>query len=124
MKKETANSFLEYSNNILFVRIKENAEMTIETMQEQYDVQKEIVKNEKYAVLIDGKNNVSVPSETRIFMANHRPPNRKATAIVIKKNLATLLIANFYLRMNKPKVQTKLFKFESEAIDWLRDKLD
>ena len=124
MKKETSNSFLEYSNQILFVRIKEGAEMTIESMREQYNAQLELVKNNKYAVLVDGTSNVDVPSETRVFMANHSPSNRKATAIVTNKNLATRLIANFYLKVNKPKVLTKLFKTESDAIRWLKNELD
>ena len=38
MKKETSNSLLEYSNNVIFVRLKEGAEITIESMEEQYNV--------------------------------------------------------------------------------------
>ena len=119
-KKETSNSILEYSDNIIFVRIKDGVDLTIESMQEQYEAQMEMVKNDKYAVLIDGTKNVTVPHETRKMMADHQPPNRKATAIVTNRNLATLLMANFYLKVNKPKVQTKLFKYEDAAVMWLK----
>ncbi|MBK9285685.1 MAG: STAS/SEC14 domain-containing protein [Sphingobacteriaceae bacterium] len=123
MKRETSNSILEYADHILYVRIKEGAELTIESMKEQYEAQYELVKNDKYSVLIDGKNNVIVPIEARAFMAEHNPPNRKATAIVSNKNLATLILANFYIKVNKPKVSTKLFQDELKAKHWLKQKL-
>ncbi len=107
----------------MFVRIKEDADMTIKSMKEQYVAQAEIAGTDNYAVLIDGRNNVTVPSETRQFMAAHSPINRKATAIVSNNNFATLLIANVYLKKDKPNAPTKLFKHEAEAIEWLKEQL-
>lgn len=123
MKIETSNSFLQYLDNIMFVRIKEGVELTIESMHEQYEAQNKLIGNDQYVVLVDGTQNAIIPPETRSLMAQHRPPNRRATAIVTNKNLATLIIANNYLKMNKPKIKTKLFKQEDKAIFWLKRQL-
>lgn len=123
MQKETKNSFLRYSNNILFIKIKERAEITIESVQEEYDSQKTLVGNDEYVVLIDGAKNFMMPLDARKYMANHQIPNWKATAIVSNNNLSTHLIANFYLKTNKPIVPTKLFKYEEGALVWLKSKL-
>jgi hypothetical protein len=120
---ETSNSFLEYADHIIYVRLKEGKEITIESMKEQYKAQEELVKNDKYAVLVDGRNTVIMPPETRKFMAAHQPVNRKATALVSNNNLVTVLIGNFYLKVNKPKLQTRLFKQEEEAVKWLKKQL-
>lgn len=124
MQKETKNSFLRYSSNILFIKIKEGAEITIESVQEEYDSQKTLVGNDEYAVLIDGAKNFMMPLDARKYMANHQTPNWKATAIVSNNNLSTHLIANFYLKTNKPIVPTKLFKYTEGAIVWLKSKLE
>lgn len=122
-KAETANAFLEYNGNIVYVRMKEDSDVTIQSMKEQYKAQAQLVKDEEYAVLVDGTNNVNVPPATREFMAKHSPANRKATAIITNQNLATLLIANFYVRFNRPAVPTRLFKNETVAVHWLKKQL-
>lgn len=124
MQKETTNSFLNYSENILFVKIKEGSEITIESVKEEYDSQNKMVGDDEYVVLIDGALNFIIPLDARKYMANHHTPNWKATAIVTNNNLSTHLIANFYLRTNKPIVPTKLFKYEEGAIIWLKSKLE
>ena len=121
--KETSNSFLDYKDHIVFVRIKENAEISVESMQEQYEVQDKLVGNDVYGVLVDGTKNSNVPVNTREFMAKRNPKNRIATAIITNNNLATNIIANFYLKFHKPKNPTKLFNKETDAITWLKSQL-
>ena len=123
VKKETSNALLEYSSNIMFVRIKEGVLLSIDSMKEQYKTQEEMVGKDIYAVLVDGSNYSLVPQETRAFMAAYHPQNRIATAVVSNSNLATLMLANFYLKVNKPKITTRLFNKEKEAEEWLRYRL-
>jgi len=122
--KETSNSFLDYKERIVFVRIKENAEITIKSMQEQYEEQTKLVGNDTYTVLVDGTKNSNVTIEAREFMSKHNPSKRIATAILTNNNLATNIIGNFYLKVHKPKNPTKLFSNETDAIEWLKTKLN
>jgi hypothetical protein len=119
LKKECRNAVLEYSDHVMIVRLKEGAEINIASMKEQYELQKTMVGNEEYVVLIDASKNSMADGETRQFMADYHPVNRKATAIVSDQNLAVVMMANFYLRFHAPKVLTKLFKHENEAMNWL-----
>lgn len=82
-----------------------------------------MVGEDEYAVLVDASKNSVVPQEARVFMAQHEPPQRKATAIVCKRNLAMLFVVNFYLKVEKPHVLTRLFQDETEAVEWLKIKL-
>lgn len=122
--KETRNSILHYKNNIITVRLKEKAEINVESMKEQYEAQQNLVGNNRYVVLVDATKNSDADSETRKFMADYKPVNRIATAIVSNTNIATMIMANAYMRLNQPSVTTKLFKQETQALKWLREKLD
>ncbi|MFI5151009.1 MAG: hypothetical protein ACHQRM_14835 [Bacteroidia bacterium] len=47
-----------------------------------------------------------------------RAYNRRADAFVIH-SLSQRLVANFYLKVNKPKVPTHFFSEEKDAVEWL-----
>ena len=42
-----------------------------------------------------------------------------AMAILAGYSLTTTIIANFFIKFNKPKTPTKIFKNEKDALDWL-----
>ncbi len=121
IKKECSNAFLEYAHQIMFVKIKSGSTLSIATMQEQYNLQKEMVGDDIYVVLVDGTSNSNAGPGVREMMANFNPPNRLATAAIItNNNVAVNIIANFYLRVNRPKIKTKLFNYKEEALKWLQ----
>lgn len=122
-RMDTSTTLVEYHDNIIFLRLKEGADLNINSINEQHDAQKELVKNDKYGVLVDGTNNVVITKECREYMASLITPNRVATAVLTKMNMATTLIANFYIKVNKPKIPTKLFKEEKDAVSWLKMQL-
>lgn len=122
-KIETGNSFLDYKDNIVFVRLKEDVEITVKLMQEQYSKQELLVGNDLYAVLVDASKNANANKETREYMAMYNPQNRVATAILTKNNLSVNMIANFYLRISKPLTPTKIFNKEDDAVIWLKERL-
>jgi hypothetical protein len=117
--KEISTTRLEYVGGIMHLRLKEGAEFNLETIKEQYAAQDELTGTDNYAVLVDATHHVSMSKESREFMAAYVNPRRKATALLTRYNLATLLLANFYMKFNQPRIPTKLFNQEEEAIDWL-----
>ena len=123
IKKECSNAFLEYANQIMFVKIKLGSTLSIQTMQEQYALQNEMVGDDIYAVLVDGTNNSNAEPGAREMMAKHCPVNRVATAIITNNNIIVNIIANFYIKVNKPQTTTKLFHNKEDALDWLNIKL-
>ncbi len=122
--KEIATTRLEYLDGIMHLRLKEGADFNLETTKEQFAAQDELTGADNYAVLVDATHHVSMSKEAREFMAAYVNPRRKATALLTRYNLATLILANFYMKFNQPKTPTKLFNHEEEAVNWLKHMLN
>ena len=76
-KVETINAYLEYDDHIMFVDLKLDSEVTIESMTEHFKIQGELVGNDSYGVLVDGTNTLDSPPEVRQFIANHNQKTDK-----------------------------------------------
>lgn len=121
---EISTTRLEYLNGIMVLRLKEGSEFNLETTREQFSAQDALTGNDQYAVLVDATHHVLMTKESREFMAAYVNPRRKATALLTRYNLATLILANFYMKFNRPLIPTKLFNDEEEAIQWLKQMLE
>lgn len=120
---ETTTTIVEYENQIIYLRLKEGAEIDLENTLEQYAAQKDLTKNTFYGVLVDARNFVTMDKASRNFMSAYTNPHRVATALLTPHNLATRFLANIYLKLDKPKIETKMFGEENEAVMWLKSKL-
>lgn len=105
------------------LRLKEGSDFDLPAIKEQYEAQNQLTGNDDYAVLVDATHHVSMSKECREFMAAYTNPRRKATALLTRNNLATIILANFYLRFHRPNVPTRMFSDETEAMNWLRQML-
>lgn len=123
VRKEISTTVLEYADGIMYLRLKEGSEFDLPAIQEQYAVQDELTGNDRYAVLVDATHHVSMTKECREFMAAYANPRRRATALLTRYNLATIILANFYMRFNSPRIPTRMFNEEEEAVQWLRQML-
>lgn len=120
---ETTTTIVEYVNNIIYLRMKDGAEVSLENTIEQFKAQAELTKNDYYGVLVDGRNYVIMDKESRKYMATHMAPKRVATALLTQHNIAMRLLANIYMKIDKPTVETRLFGEEAEAVKWLNARL-
>ena len=84
---------------------------------------------EKYNEITEGKltpfmftasEEVNVTPEARDNAIKIEETSACYGAAVVVTNIAYLLIANFYLKFNKPKRPYKVFKSEEAAIEWLK----
>lgn len=116
---DTSTALIEYANNILFVRIKEDADISEEQVKEQYSARDQLVGADKFFVLVDARALHNTTRDAREYIAKASQPNRIAMAIVTK-HLATRIVANFYMNFNKPLTPTKMFNTEEEGMKWLR----
>ncbi|MEI6489064.1 MAG: hypothetical protein WCP52_08885 [Bacteroidota bacterium] len=123
LRTETNCCTYEFINSILFVTLKEDAELTVDIIKKEIEIIEKIVGEAEYAVFIDITKNLAIPPEVRKQVANYKPSNIKGAALLSDMNLATQLLVNFYIKFDKPKVPNKIFKDRDEAIAWLRLKL-
>lgn len=119
-------AFLEFQDKILYIKVRKNVVFNRDTVKEHLKAQEELVGNIDYAVLVDISNQTDAnPSkESRLMLARHNPPNKKAIAIISDGGKTQQTFINTYIKVDDPTLPTKLFKDESEAIKWLRGKLD
>lgn len=114
---------MEFKDNIVALTIKENAEVSMEAVKEMIAARQELVAGELYGVLVDGNSNFYVSKKVREEMAKYTQHNRVAVAVV-STNMASRLIANFFISVNKPKTPTRLFNTRKEAESWLRSHIE
>jgi len=120
-KKITFPNFEVEINNFGFykVSVNESEEFTIDDLKKLVLAESEL-GGEKLPVLVLCAEHASTNSELMNAMAkNINNPFSKADAFVIK-SMAQKILANFYVKINKPERPTKFFNNKDEAIDWLK----
>ena len=103
--------------------MKDEFDITVTDVEELIHVFKKLSGGQKNAYVIDARNTFGkVPEEVKKMAAKHPGLNdtRKATAILIN-SLANKILSDFYIRVFKPVVPTKVFTDEERAIKWLMD---
>jgi hypothetical protein len=74
------------------------------------------------ANLIDIRNMLFIDSKTRAYAAAQYRPHVAGTAIIIDSKISSYF-ANIYLKFSQPKVPTRLFTNEEEAVKWLKEQM-
>jgi hypothetical protein len=88
------------------------------------DAYYKISKRKPFASLIDARHKYgNITNEARVHYVTDEKTKtiRLAEAIVIN-NLPAKIIANFYIRYNKPSNPVKIFSKREDAINWLHKK--
>ena len=114
----------EYScleEDIYLCKLIEGVEIDVEDTNDNLKATMEIAEGKFYAVLVDGRVQVSITKEG---MANSVRPefhkNLIANAILVN-SLANRLVGNFIIKFHKPSSPTKLFSDYTAALEWLRE---
>ncbi len=111
---------LDEEKNILFFRVKQDIVVDIAEIKEMIGYVQEVMGNKTHYAVIDFGSSLGSTTEGRKAYAEsaYLINNRLADAFLVK-SLAVRLIANFFINVTKPKVATRLFTDEKEAIKWL-----
>lgn len=107
------------TDNIIIVRYKQNVMLDLELQLRMRRIYHDLCQGKKLNFIFSADLGFSVTKEAREnseLLAESSPI--KAYAIIVT-NIAYRLIANFYYKINKPKVPYKLFGTQDEAIHWL-----
>jgi len=107
-------------DGIVYVRYNKDVTIDIELQAKSLEAFNEITDSKLTPFLFEADEGVSVTKEARdnAVIQEERTPC-KATAVVVQ-NIAYAMVANFYLKFNKPKRPYKVFNNKQEAVDWLK----
>jgi len=73
--------------------------------------------------LIDIRQMLFIDSKTRAYAAAQYRPHVAGTAVLIDSKISSYF-ANIYLKFSQPKVPTRIFTGEEEAVKWLTDQME
>ena len=120
--KEYPLATLQYNEekNILFYRVKQDQVVDVAEIKEMLVYVQEFMGPKEHYAVVDFGGNLSSSSQARDIYAQspYIQQYRIADAFLVK-SLSVRLIANFFINVTKPKVNTKLFTEEDKAVNWL-----
>jgi len=111
------------NKQILWVRIREGAELNEEAMAACFAVYKQLCGKKKLIQIIDSRATCSMTTEGKKYSAVHSPDFFTATAL-ITEHLSVRMLVNFYNKIHKHSVPFQVFRSEKDARTWLQDYLD
>lgn len=106
-------------NGILHIYLKPNAEIELSDAVLIVEAMGKLGKGKKFPVLIDAGEFTSVDKEVRVFSAGEESNIYTLADAIAYYSFAQKLIADFYIKHNRPAVPTKVFPTKEEAIQWL-----
>lgn len=83
----------------------------------------DLVNHEPYGVLVESDELTSFSKEARELAASQEIECNSAAKALYIKSLGQRIVANFYLKLNKPFVKTKVFEDKEEAFEWIRQEV-
>lgn len=112
------------NDGITYVFFKKNCVLDVTLQLRMLDIYNEITNKKLTPFIFEADEGLIVTKEARdnaITIEESSPC--KAMAVVVT-NIAYALIANFYMKFNKPKRPYKVFSKRAEALEWLKGYLE
>jgi len=105
------------SDGIIHVHYKKNTTVDVETQRVMRDIFRQMAPGKKLPYIFSASSGVTITKEAR---ENSNVPDSPIGAYaIIANNLAYRLVANFYLKVNKPVIPSKLFSTIEDALEWI-----
>lgn len=117
---DTKYAHLSYENNVLSVIVKDDLELGVEEMESLLATAVEFTNYEKYFCIIDTRKVFGSVPAIRDYYANSDYSKYRYADAIIAGSLGMNLLVNFFISFNKPKVPTKMFSNEQDALKWIQ----
>lgn len=106
-------------DGIVQVDFEKNLLVDVKECEEIMEVYHQILAPQKYPILHIAGKYMNTTSAAREFGSSEKGLEySKAEAYVIH-SLAQKIVANYYMKFNKPTIPTQFFKTKEEAVNWL-----
>jgi len=92
----------------------------VEDFQELKIKNLEIMGKRSYTVLVAAEGLTSFTREAREYVASKEYVGITIAKALLISGLGQRIIGNFYMKVNKPNIKTRLFSDRDKAIAWLR----
>ncbi|MGZ3899915.1 MAG: DUF7793 family protein [Bacteroidia bacterium] len=114
---------------LITTRIIENiihdyATLEKENVSEIKAINKQLTDGLLYAVLVDSGMYTSISKEARELTASKEFSQNTVAKALLVHTLGHRIVGQFYLKINKPHINTKIFSDRGKAIEWLNVQLN
>jgi hypothetical protein len=107
-------------DGILYVRVTNEVNETVESAKKLVEAIGKMVDYKKVPMLSKFDEFALPPKENRDFWAKKDSCPYTSAEAFITNSTAMMLIANFYMRLEKPQRETRMFTKVAEARKWLK----
>jgi hypothetical protein len=120
LESEVSKYFVE--DGILNIVFKDGVTVELSHVKTNFELRKKMQQGTKMLTLVDVRGVWGFMSAAREFAAKKSVSDLSiAYAILTGKSTPVRLVANFFIKFNKPAIPTKLFKSKKKAIGWLNN---
>ena len=126
MKKEYHSEIFSVrllAQNIVEVTIHKHQIFDTKHVHEVKMINKKLTGNKPYGYIGIKNEFAVITKQAKILMASEKIAKNTVAKALIIQGLSDRILANFYLKINKPFTQTKVFTNKNEAIKWLEKML-
>jgi hypothetical protein len=108
-----------HPNGLVELLLKDGQVFDVPHMVQAKKFSTSLIKDRKIALLVSFEGAFYPTREARELLADPGYSSHQGAIAVITKDLGIRLLANLYLRINKPKVPLKVFEKKADALNWL-----
>lgn len=112
------------ADGIIHVAFKEKADVDVALQNRLLKIYLEICADGKRPFIFSALNDVNFTKEARENSIKMEPFFPGSATALVADSVAYRLIANFYLKINKPKTPNRIFKDVPSAVEWLNGFLE
>lgn len=109
--------------NVLENKVRDNAIIDVEQIHEIKAANMQLCGGEDYVVLVDSGHFSTITKEARELSACPKFAQNTVAKALLVYSLGHRLVGEFYIKVNKPKIITKVFTDREKAISWLQAQL-
>ncbi len=112
-----------YENNIFHVIVKEGEKVTMEMVNEGYAFLENYGSGRFYNIY-EFKSFADVDPDVREWSSSEIDVKYTVVDAIVINSIGQKILADFYLKINKPKQPTKIFTSLDKAIEWVNFKIE
>jgi len=113
------NFLVKIENDILIITVKPDIYVELEMVQEVVAKQREILEDKAILVLLNISESSGISKEAREYTSGRHVEGLQIAMAILISSLPMRLMANFFIKFDKPPAPTRLFNSYNEAINWL-----
>ncbi len=110
------------TDGLMHFDFKSNSTLEVDDIKEVVEAVKEIGKGKLFANLITAGEYVTLGPGVREYSASEYANAQTIADAFVVSSLPEKLLANFYIKINKPPKPTRMFTDKNKAIAWLLQK--